>query len=227
MRRWSLQWEIRASQEGSGKLRLERGLGGWDLGKGDAGAPARARGSREGGVRFRTRTQSQGPRVGGTRGPGAARGARALCLRALQPARPRPNPAPDSGASASHSAGLGVSGPARGSQSGSLPCPCARLLCALREHGWSRGPRSARRSVGKARSRAPRPQLPPCISRSPIPRPPRLLCPRLAGVGFHGEVPGRLSERRQRHRSGGTVLHLSPPRPVPPLCPTTRPTSPS
>lgn len=170
-------------------------------------------GSKEGGVRCRARTQSQGPRVGGTRGPGAVRDARALCLRVLQPLGPAPTPPP---ARTPPPPTLRVSGsPALGGDLnlGLVPAPCARLLCALREHGWSRGPRSAQRGVGKARSRGPRPELPPCVSRSLIPRPPRLRCPRLAGVRFHGEVPGRLSERRQRHRGGGAGLYLSPPRP--------------
>lgn len=221
--------EIRASQEGLGKLRLEQGGSGGDLGKGDAGALARSRGSltwREQGGR--SPLQSADTKPGSPRGRDArpGRGARALCLRVLQPLGPAPTPPP---ARTPPPPTLRVSGsPALGGDLnlGLVPAPCARLLCSLREHGWSRGPRSAQRGVGKARFRGPRPELPPCVSRSPIPRPPRLPCPRLAGVRFHGEVPGRLRERRQRHRGGGAVLYLSPSRPVPPLlCPTTWPTS--
>lgn len=120
--------EIRASQEGLGKLRLEQSGGGGHLGKGDAGAPARARGSltwREQGGR--SPLQSADTKPGSPRGrdarPGrGARRAGSLSARSAA-ARPRPNPAPGSDASASHSAGLGVSSPGRGSQSGSRPCP--------------------------------------------------------------------------------------------------------
>lgn len=181
--------EARAGQGDPGKLRLER-KGGY-VGKGSAGAPARARGSLTWcGHGGRSPLQSADTKPGPPRGRDArpGRGARALCLRALQPARAPPRPRPRLGTPASGSAGLGVAGSLGIAVRAPARAPPLRALSALpartRSVSGTQG-RSAERGEGEA------------------PRPPRLPSPRLAGVGFHGEVPGRLSEKRQRHQGGG------------------------
>lgn len=132
--------EIRASQEGSGKLRLDqRG----ELGEGRGGSPrARTRLAHLAGAR---RAESVAERGHKARVPAwegrearARYAARELFVCALcSPFGPAPTP-PPARAPAPPPPTLRVSGSQalRGDRNlGLFPAPCARLLCALREHG--------------------------------------------------------------------------------------------
>lgn len=177
----------------------------------------------EGGVRRRARTQSPGPRVGGTRGRERCAGhglfVCGLCSRlgpapAPPPVRAPPPPALRvSGSPAPR--GIAIRVP-------SLPLVCA--LCAPCARASSLRDLGARGGVRARRGPAAPNHLPTSYSRRVL-GPPRLPCPLLAGVGCHGEVPGRLRQRDKDSRVEGLPSLYFPPS-SPPLLFSIQPSGP-
>lgn len=210
----------RDRQSRPGKLRLKRKGGTWGR-----KMQERRRLSHlwEGGVRRRARTQSPGPRVGGTRSRERCAGRGlfvcGLCSRSgPAPAPPlvRAPPPPALRVSGSPAPrGIAIRVPSLPLER-ALRAPCARTI-SLRDLGAGGGVRGRR---GPATPN----HLPASHSRRVL-GPPRLRCPLLAGVGCHGEVPGRLREKRQRLPGGGAALALLSPS-SPPLLFSIQPSGP-
>lgn len=142
-------------------------------------------------------TKPGSPRGRDSRPGRRARGAGSLSARSAARCGPAPAPPP---ARAPPPSALRVPGSL--ALPGPFPAPCASPLCALRAHALGlRGRRARGRMWGRRDPAAP--------SHLPASSAPKSSVPRLTGVRFHGEVPGRWSETRQRNGDEGAVL---PPR---------------